>query len=90
MGRRLAALTQRRARALRRAGWRALWTGTQHDSTGRSRTVTLFDEAGEHLPYEESAWRHEVRPLAGDREVIDGLARYGIVVLTDFDPPFEP
>ncbi|MGH9101755.1 MAG: RES domain-containing protein [Acidimicrobiales bacterium] len=84
------ALTQRWARALRRAGWLALWTGVQHDPTGRFRGITLFDEAGEHQPYGDEGWVWEAVPLAGDREVIDGLARYGIRVLADFDPPFRP
>ncbi len=84
------ALTQLWARALRRAGWRTLWTGTQHDPTGQSRTVTLFDEAGEHLPYGDSGWGYQVKLLADDHEVLNGLARYGIVVLADFDPPFRP
>ena len=83
-------LTQRWARALRRAGWLALWGGTQHDPTGQSRTVTLFDDAGEHPPFGDEAWAWRALPLAGDREVADGLARYGIVVLADFDPPFAP
>ena len=84
------ALTQRWARALRRAGWQALWTGTQHDTTGRCRTVTLFDETGEHLPYEDSGWSYEPLPIDDDQEVVDGLARYGIIVLPDLDPPFQP
>ena len=41
-------LTQRWALQLHRAGWRALWTGIQHDPTGALRAVTLFDLAGEH------------------------------------------
>ncbi|MGH9129189.1 MAG: hypothetical protein ACRDY2_09535 [Acidimicrobiales bacterium] len=84
------ALTQRWARALRRAGWLALWTGTQHDPTGRARGVTLFDEAGEHPPYGDQSWQWHALPLADDRKVLDGLSRYGIRILADFDPPFKP
>src|SRR5205807_2125629 len=40
-------LTQRWAVALRRAGWLALWHGTQHDPTSTARSITLFDTAGE-------------------------------------------
>lgn len=81
-------MTQRWARALRRAGWLALWTGTQHDPTGRSRSVTLFDEAGEHIPYGDAGWAGEVAPLANNNAILGGLAHYGIQVLADFDPPF--
>lgn len=83
------ALTQRWARALRRAGWLAIWTGTGQDPTGRSRNVTLFDEAGEHPPY-GGDWPWRSAPLAGDPEVVAGLARYGIRVIADIDPPFVP
>lgn len=84
------ALTQRWARALRRAGWLALWTGTHHDPTGRIRTVTLFDEAGDHPPYDDPAWAWAAVPMADDRALADGLARYGIRVIADVDPPFRP
>lgn len=46
------ALTQRWAATLRRAGWRAVYAGLQHDPSGRLRGVTLFDRAGEHAPYD--------------------------------------
>jgi hypothetical protein len=81
------ALTQRWARALRRAGWRALWSGLQHDTTGRLRGVTLFDEAGEHPPYGASSWQWTTRTLADDSSVIAGLHRYGITVIAPVDPP---
>ncbi|MGH9068477.1 MAG: hypothetical protein ACRD0J_13465 [Acidimicrobiales bacterium] len=84
------ALTHHWARALRRAGWLALWTGTQHDPTGRARGVTLFDETGEHPPYGDHGWQWHALPLADDRQVVDGFGRYGIRVLADFDPPFKP
>jgi hypothetical protein len=83
-------LTQRWARSLRRAGWLALWTGAQHDPTGRTRSVSLFDEAGEHLPYGDSAWQVEALSLADDPDIVAGLARYGVQVLADIDPPFVP
>ena len=84
------AMTQRWARALRRAGWLAAWTGVQHDPAGRASAVTLFDEAGEHPPYDDPGWSWYALPLADDQEIIEGLARYGIRVLPDLDPPFRP
>ena len=65
----------------------ALWSGTQHDPTGRSRTVTLFDEAGEHPPYGDQAWTWSAVSISDDQKILDGLGRYGIRVLPDFDPP---
>lgn len=82
-------LTQRWARVLRRAGWLAVWTGTGHDPTGRSRSTTLFDEAGEHPPY-GGLWPFRSESLADDPLVAAGLANYGIRVIADIDPPFEP
>jgi hypothetical protein len=76
-------LTQRWAVALRRAGWRALYAGVQHDPTGRSRSVTLFDASGEHDPYDDPDWRPVVHELAGDAEVVAALARYGLEVVDD-------
>ena len=76
-------LTQRWAVALRRAGWRALYAGVQHDPTGRSRSVTLFDAAGELDPYDDPDWRPVIHELAGDPEVVAALARYGLEVLDD-------
>ena len=82
------ALTQRWARALRRAGWLALWSGLQHDTTGRLRGATLFDDAGDHFPYGDSSWAWAERTLADDASTIKGLRRYGIVVIGAVDPPF--
>jgi RES domain-containing protein len=80
------ALTQRWALQLHRAGWRALWTGIQHDPTGMLRAVTLLDLAGEHPPYGASdAWVHTEHPLHGDPAVASALHRYGITV-TDSNP----
>lgn len=78
------ALTQRWAIAFRRAGWRALYHGIQHDPTGRLRAVTLFDTAGAHPPYGDD-WRRTTHDLHDDDELIDTLARYGIRV-TRSDP----
>ena len=83
------ALTQRWARALRRAGWRALWTGLQHDPTGRLRGVSLFDEAGEHPPYDDPGWEWDAHGLADDTAVVAGLGRYGIEVIEAVDPPLQ-
>ncbi|MGH3421318.1 MAG: hypothetical protein ACRDOD_17230 [Streptosporangiaceae bacterium] len=55
-----------------------------------ARGVTLFDETGEHPPYGSHGWQWHALPLADDRKVVDGLGRYGIRILADFDPPFEP
>lgn len=81
------ALTQRWAAALRRAGWRALWHGTQHDPTGLARSVTLFDLAGEHPPYDDAdGWAATVHPLWTDPPTLAALARSGIQVMPDPDP----
>ena len=75
------ALTQCWALQLHRAGWRALWTGIQHDPTGALRAVTLFDLAGEHPPYGADAdWTHSEHALHGDPVVSSALRRYGITI----------
>ncbi len=80
-------LTQRWAAALRRAGWRALWHGTQHDPTGQARAVTLFDTAGEHPPYDDpEGWAHTAHGLDADQRTRGALVRYGIRVIPDPDP----
>lgn len=85
------ALTQRWAVALRRAGWLALWHGTQHDPTGRSRSVTLFDTAGDHPPYDDAdGWDPTVTLLDRDGPTIDALARYGILAIPNPDPATIP
>ncbi|HXH56994.1 hypothetical protein [Iamia sp.] len=77
-------LTQSWAVALRRAGWRAIYHGVQHDPTGAARAVTLFDREGQHLPYGDPAWRGETRGL-DEPAVATALDRYGYVV-TRSDP----
>jgi RES domain len=85
------ALTQRWAVALRRAGWLALWHGTQHDPTGQARCVTLFDTAGDHPPYDDAdGWDPIVTALDRDRPTLDTLARHGIRVIPDPDPAIIP
>lgn len=74
------ALTQRWAAALHRAGWRALRQGISHDPAGRLRAVTLFDSAGEHLPYDDPGWLGEVATLHEDLALRRALARFGIRV----------
>lgn len=81
-------LTQRWAVALRRAGWLALFTGIQHDPTGRGRAVTLFDSTGEHLPYDDPGWTAEVVELADHTGVHATLARHGFEVVSS-DPKLE-
>jgi hypothetical protein len=78
-------LTQRWAAALRRAGFLAASHGIQHDPTGRRRAVTLFDTAGEHLPYDDPAWSYELVDLAGDPVTTEVLERHGFTV-TRSDP----
>jgi len=85
------ALTQRWAVALRRAGWRALWHGTQHDPTGLARSVTLFDTAGAHPPYDDSeGWVPVVTSLDRDPATLNALARHGIRIIPDPDPTTIP
>jgi len=75
------ALTRRWALQLHRAGWRALWTGLQHDPTGVLRAVTLFDLAGEHAPYGAAIdWPHTEHALHSDPVVASALRRYGITI----------
>ncbi|CAN5267110.1 hypothetical protein BH20ACT8_BH20ACT8_15620 [soil metagenome] len=78
------ACTQAWAANLHRAGWRAAYHGVAHDPAGRLRSVSLFDRAGAHPPYDDEAWRHEVEPLDGP-DVRAVLRRYGITV-TRSDP----
>lgn len=78
--------TQAWAASLHRAGWRAAYAGIAHDPAGRLRAVTLFDRAGDHLPYDDDAWRTEIEPL-DTPEVREAAGRYGITV-TRGDPEF--
>lgn len=82
-------LTQRWAVALRRAGWVALHYGTQHDPSGGERAVALFDQAGDHLPYDDAGgWTPQVHELVDDGELREQLAAYGIdVVRSDAQLP---
>lgn len=80
------ARSQRWARRLRRAGFRALVQGVRHDPTGRLRAVTLFDVAGDHPPYDDArGWAGRRRPLHSDAALRTALTRYGIRV-TRSDP----
>ena len=80
-------LTQRWARALRQAGWMALWHGTAHDPTAQTRAVTLFDSAGEHAPYgDDAGWTAKTVALDSDDRTKSALARYGIRIIPDPDP----
>lgn len=87
------ACTQAWAENLHRAGWRGTYQGVAHDPVGRLRAVTLFDQAGAHLPYDDDAWSWLLEPLDDDH-VHAELARYGITVTRDdpelaFVPLFE-
>jgi hypothetical protein len=84
------AKTQRWAMALSSAGWRSLHHGIQHDPSGSQRAVTLFDRAGEHLPYDDGAWDLERsdHKLAGDSDLVKALRTYGThVTRSDVDLP---
>lgn len=83
------ALTQRWAAALHRA-WDSVYTGVQHDPTGRGRAVTLFDQAGEHDPFGDRRWTWKARPIADDPAVIRALARHGVTVTASGDLAVVP
>ncbi|MDX6230926.1 MAG: hypothetical protein QOI76_4316 [Frankiales bacterium] len=74
------ALTQAWAAALHRAGWRALHHGISHDPAGRLRAVTLLDQAGQHLPFDDPQWLGQVATLHDDAKLHRALARFGITV----------
>ena len=75
-------LTQAWAAALHRTGWRAVHHGIGHDPAGRQRAVTLFDDAGEHPPYDDAdGWRTRVHRLHDDAPLREALKTFGIDVL---------
>lgn len=71
------------ARALHAAGHRAIVGIPRHDVTGRQRSVTLLDRAGEHPPF-RWAWRPETAPVP--ERLVDRMERWGIRVVPI---PFE-
>lgn len=80
------AKTQAWAQQLRRAGHQAIFHGIQHDPTGRLRAVTLFDQEGQHAPYDDPAgWTATTHPLHTDGSLHQTLRRYGITI-TRSDP----
>lgn len=78
-------MTQRWAAALRRAGWRAVYSGVAGDPAGDERAVALFDDAGEHAPYDDDGWAVSVHTLHDDAGLHEELARFGVTV-TRSDP----
>lgn len=85
------ALTQRWAAALRRDGWWAIFSGLQHDPSGRLRGHALFDSAGAHAPTHGSPWRVRTTRLVDEPELSDELQRYGIAPRDPGDlPVIEP
>jgi hypothetical protein len=77
-------LTQAWAWALSRGGWRAIQHGIQHDPTGRLRAITLFDEAGDHPPYNDpDRWPATLSTCHDDPELRKALRRYGLSILRD-------
>lgn len=82
------ALTQRWALALRRDGWWAVHAGIQHDPSGTSRGVALFDTGGAHGPT-IGRWRLKaLDDLHTFTDLIDELARWGVAVRGPADLPF--
>jgi hypothetical protein len=75
-------ISQQWAVALRRAGWLALHHGIANDPSGRQRAVSLFDQSGEHPPYDDHRWMHHSREIVGDTALMAALATYGIDVVS--------
>ena len=86
-----AALTSSTDRPLTRAwaeaffadGWRALFTGVQHDTTGQHRALTLFDTAGAHPPPGADSWATTSSTLGDDSALWQELAAYGLGIAED-------
>ncbi|MGH9119174.1 MAG: RES domain-containing protein [Acidimicrobiales bacterium] len=78
-------ITRAWAHALFTAGHRVIVAIPRHDVTGRQRSVTLLDRAGDHPPF-RWAWRPETGDVP-DR-LIDRMERWGIrVVPIPYDLP---
>lgn len=73
-------LTQRRAGAIRRDSWWAVYFGIAHDPRGQLRAVALFDQQGEHPPSHGGRWYYRTRSMTGDAALESALARYGLSV----------
>lgn len=74
-------LTRRWAERLHQAGVRALHGKVRHDPALEERSVTLLNEAGEHLPYGWRWWT-QVSRLLDEEELIGEVARrYGYQIL---------
>lgn len=81
-------LTRRWAAELHGAGWQALHHGAQHDPTGAGRSVTLFDRAGEHVPWGDVWPDPDTQPLVTPTTTAL-LGRHGITVTGD-RPDLDP
>lgn len=81
-------MTQRWATAFRRDGWWALYSGLQHDPSGRLRGFALFDHAGAHPPSMGRRWTVEGFDPSEDTELHRDLASFGIEVREPGDLPF--
>ncbi|MGH9243829.1 MAG: RES family NAD+ phosphorylase [Acidimicrobiales bacterium] len=78
-------ITRSWARALLAAGHRAIVAIPRHDVTGKQRSVTLLDRAGDHPPF-GWAWRPETGPVPPS--LVERMERWGIrVVPIPFDLP---
>ena len=71
-------LTRQWARALAIAGFRAIVALPRHDVTGRNRTLSLWDDRGEHPPF-GWAWKPDTGPVS--TAVKDALGAWGISVV---------
>lgn len=72
------------------ADHRGVQTWTRHDPSAGSRTVSLFDRAGEHPPY-GWAWRRDLRVPIDEPTLLAELAACGLGVGgVPFDMPVTP
>ena len=70
------ALTRQWASRLHQVGFRALHGKVRHDPGLEHRSVTLFDQQGQRMPY-GWRWRTEVGRLEEDRDLLRQAGRYG-------------
>lgn len=82
------ALTQRWAAAFRRDGWWALYSGLQHDPSGRLRGFAVFDHAGDHPPTLGGEWTYDTASIVDDEPLVDDLSAFGLEVREPGDLPF--
>lgn len=54
--------------------------GVAGDPAGEERAVALFDDAGEHAPYDDDSWAVIVHTLHDDATLREELTRFGVTV----------